>query len=113
MNAQYKSKADVKRRYKDFQVGDEVIVHLWKEHFPVGTYSKLKMKKFVMCKIVKRNDSENTYEVELHVVLNISPVFNIFNLKIFYEVILLVCLTMEPLHRDASYFPPYHEEVFS
>ena len=39
MNAQYKAKADVKRRYKEFQVGDEVMVHLRKEHFIVGTYN--------------------------------------------------------------------------
>ena len=27
MNTQYKAKANVKRRYKEFQVGDEIIVH--------------------------------------------------------------------------------------
>lgn len=85
MNAQYKAKADVKRRYKEFQVGDEVMVHLRKERFPVGTYNKLKMKKFGPCKIVKRHDSRNAYEVELPAELNISPVFNISDLIEFYE----------------------------
>ena len=36
MNAQYKAKADFKRRYREFQVGDEVMVHLRKERFPMG-----------------------------------------------------------------------------
>ena len=65
MNAQYKAKADVKMRYKEFQVRDEVMVHLRKKNFLVGTYNKLKMKKFGLLKIVKRHDSRNAYEVEL------------------------------------------------
>ena len=52
------------------------MVHLRKERFLVGTYNNLKMKKFGPCKIVKRHDSRNAYEVELLVELNISPVFN-------------------------------------
>lgn len=32
MNTQYKVKADDKRRHKDFHVGDEVMIHLRKEH---------------------------------------------------------------------------------
>ena len=80
MNAQYKSKANVIRRYEKFQVGDKVMVHLRKEHFIVGTYNKLKMKKSRSCKIVKRQDSENAYDVELPVELNISPLFNILDL---------------------------------
>ena len=55
------------------------MVHLRKEHFLVGTYNKLKMKKFGQCKIVKRNDSRNSYEVEFLAELNISPVFNILD----------------------------------
>ena len=61
------------------------MVHLRKEHFLVGTYNKLKMKKFGPCKIVKRHDSGNAYEVELPADLNISPVFNISNLTEYYE----------------------------
>ena len=72
-------------RYKEFQVGDEVMVHLRKERFPVGTYNKLKMKKFGPCKIVKRHDSRNVYEVGLPADLNISPVFNILDLTEYYE----------------------------
>ena len=85
MNAQYKAKVDVKMRYKEFQVGDEVMVHLRKEHFIVGTYNKLKMKKFGPCKIVKRHDFGDAYEVELSVDLNFLPVFNILDLTKFYE----------------------------
>ena len=61
------------------------MVHLRKEHFPVGTYNKLKIKKFGPCKIVKRHESENAYEVELPVDLNISLVFNSSDLTEYYE----------------------------
>ena len=61
------------------------MVHLRKENFLVGTYNKLKMKKFGPCKILKRHDSGNAYEVELLTKLNISLVFNILDLKKFYE----------------------------
>ena len=61
------------------------MVHLRKEHFPVDTYNKLKMKRFGPCKVVKRYDSRNAYEVELPTELNFSPIFNIENLTKFYE----------------------------
>ena len=61
------------------------MVHLRKECFLVGTYNKLSMKKFGPCKIVKRHDFGNAYEVELPAELNISLVFNILDLTKFYE----------------------------
>ena len=76
----------MKRRYKELEVGDEFMAHLRKEQFLVGTYNKLKMKKFGPCKIVKRHDSGNAYEVELSTELNISPVFKISDLIEYYEV---------------------------
>ena len=51
----------------------------------MGTYNKLKMKKFGPCKVVKRHDSRNSYQVELPAELNISPVFNISDLIEYYE----------------------------
>ena len=42
------------------------------------------MKKFGLCKIVKRHDSRNAYEVQFPIELNIA-VFNISNLIDYYE----------------------------
>ena len=61
------------------------MVHLRKDHFLVGIYNKLKIKKFGPSKIVKRHDFRNAYEVEVPAKLNISPIFNILYLIEFYE----------------------------
>ena len=61
------------------------MVHLIKENFPLGTYNKMKMKKFWSCKIVKRNEPWNAYEVELPLELDISLVFNILDLIEYHE----------------------------
>lgn len=51
----------------------------------MGTYNKLKMKKFGPCKILKKHDSGNAYEVELPDGINISAMFNIANLREYHE----------------------------
>ena len=56
------------------------LVHLKKGRFPIGTYNKLKMRKFEPCKILRKFDSGNTYEVELPNDMDISPIFNIVDL---------------------------------
>ena len=85
MNTQYKAKIDQKRHFKEFQVGDEVMVHLRKERFPRKTYNKLNMKRFGPCKIIGKRDSGNAYEVELPSELNISPIINILDLIEYHE----------------------------
>ena len=84
-NHKYKENADQSRRHHDFEVGDEVMVHLKKGRFLVGTYIKLKMNKFGPCKILKKFDSGNAYEVELPNDMDISPIFNIVDLHKYDE----------------------------
>lgn len=72
-------------RYKEFQIVDEVMVHLRNEHFLVRTYNKLKIKKFGSCKILKRQYFGNAYQVKLPYELNIFLVFNISDLTKYYE----------------------------
>ena len=61
------------------------MVHLKKGRFLARTYSKMKMKKFGPCKILKKFDSGNAYEVELLDDMDISPIFNIANLYKYHE----------------------------
>ena len=58
----YNQWADLKWWEVQFNVGDEVLTHLHKEHFPRGAYNKLKYKKIGPCKIL-RNFSANAYEL--------------------------------------------------
>ena len=43
------------------------------------------MKKFGPCKILKKHDSENAYEVELPDGIHISPIFNIADLTEYHD----------------------------
>ena len=62
----------------------------------MGTYNKLKMKKFGPCKILKKHHSENAYEVELPDGIHISPIFNIADLIEYHDDGIDEGLMLEP-----------------
>ena len=62
-NIQYKTRADLRKREMNFEVGDLVLAHLRKERFTKGAYNKLKSKKIGPCRIL-RKFSANAYEIE-------------------------------------------------
>ena len=97
-NAAYCFAANKHQRLQEFKEGDLVLVHLWRERFPRGTYDKLKSMKFGSCKVLKKISS-NAYAVELSADLQISPIFNVSD---FY---------LEPVYKQASHLQKVQTDV--
>lgn len=73
-----------KSLHKEFQVGD------------LGTYNKLRMKKFGPYEILKNHDLGNAYEVEFLDGIRISPIFNIADLIEYHDDGMDEGLMLEP-----------------
>jgi len=84
-SVEYKEHSNVHRRFKSFEVGDEKMVHLRKERYQRGTYSKLNVQKVGPCQI-KRKFGENAYQVELPESFDNSPLFNVPRLYMYEAV---------------------------
>ena len=77
--AKYKSHADKKRRHVEFEVGDFVWVVLTKDHFLVGDYNKLSVKKIGLVEIIEKINP-NAYHLKLPSHIRTSDVFNVKHL---------------------------------
>ena len=69
----------MKRKEVNFQVEHLIMAYLRKERFSKGTYNKLKLKNIGPCKILRKFPG-NAYEIELPYDLQISPIFNVFDI---------------------------------
>lgn len=78
-NDQYKASADKHRRFKTFNEGDLVMIHLTKTRLPAGTNPKLHDKKIGPYHI-KKKINDNAYIIDLPSHLQISPIFNVSDL---------------------------------
>ena len=82
-NAKYVEQANRRRKYVEFEVGDLVWVHLRKNRFPPGKFGKLKPRVDGPFKIIEKI-GENAYKLQLPAEYEISPMFNVKDLRAYH-----------------------------
>ena len=80
-NAKYKMEANKHRRFKSFDVGDEVMVFISKARMQ-GVHSKIQQRKYGPYQIVKKINN-NDYLVDLSTWMRISNTFNVADVTLF------------------------------
>ena len=81
-----------------------VKVYLQKERFRVGTYEKLKQRKFGPCQELRRF-GQNKYCIELPKDFSISPIFNVSDLYLYHGDEVKIVLKPTDVHYDLSTSP--------
>ena len=75
-----------------FAIGDQVMVFLRRERFPVGKYNKLQSKKYWPYQIIQKINN-NAYVVALPNNMGISKTFNVVTIFLYY-------FSEEPMYPD-------------
>ena len=81
-NAKYKMLVDKHRRFKSFDVGDEVMVFISKTRMQ-GGHNKLQQRKYRPYQIVMKKINNNAYVVDLPTWMGISNTFNVDDLTLY------------------------------
>ena len=82
-NAKYVEQANRRRKYVEFEVGELVWVHLRKDRFPLGKFGKFKPRVDGPFKIIEKI-GENAYKLQLPDEYEISPMFNVKDLRAYH-----------------------------
>ena len=82
-NAKYVEQAYRCRKYVEFEVGELVWVHLRKDRFPPGKFGRLKPRVDGPFKIIEKI-GENAYKLQLPDEYEISPIFNVKDLRAYH-----------------------------
>ena len=100
-NAKYVEQANRRHKYVEFEVGNLVWVHLCKDRFPLGKFGKLKPRVDDPFKIIEKI-GENAYKLQLPDEYEISPMFNVKDLRAYHDEDLRASLFSQPWGIDAG-----------
>ena len=80
-NAKYVEQVNKRRKYVEFEIDELFWVHLRKDKFPPGEFGKLKPRVDDPFKIIEKI-RENAYKLQLPDEYEISPMFNVKDLRV-------------------------------